>query len=88
MACVPRLYVNRRLLERIEDEVGAQGRGHPPADDLARDRVNDEGHVHAAVPRRHVADHHFAGRSSTAWGERRDAVVRISFVRFSSEFSR
>src|SRR5262245_49101815 len=34
-----------RLIERIEDEVGGQGRGHPPSDDATGEDINDERHV-------------------------------------------
>lgn len=45
-----------RLLERIEDEVGAQRRRHAPADNPAREGVDDQRDVHKPAPRRDVRE--------------------------------
>jgi hypothetical protein len=43
-----------RLVQRVEDEVGPERRGHPPADDPAREDVDHKGHVDEATPRRDI----------------------------------
>src|SRR5688572_4331849 len=43
-----------RLLEGVEDQVGAHRRGRPPAQDSSGVRVEDEGDVDRARPGRHV----------------------------------
>ena len=48
------LLLADRLLERIECQAGAQRAGDAPAHDPARERVDDEGHLHQAVPRRNA----------------------------------
>ena len=48
-----------RLLQRIQRQVAAQRARHPPADDLPREHVRDEGDVHKARPR------HDVGQSAT-----------------------
>ena len=45
-----------RLLQGVEDEAGLGGAGHPPADDPAGERVDHEGHVDEALPRRDVGE--------------------------------
>ena len=45
-----------RLLERIEHEVGPQRRRDAPADDAAREDVDDERDVDEAAPRRDVRE--------------------------------
>src|SRR5947209_13392449 len=44
----------QRLLQRVEHEVGLHGIADPPADDAPREDVDDEGHVHEALPGRDV----------------------------------
>ena len=41
-------------LEGVEDHLGAHVRRHPPADDAAAERVDDEAHIGHARPGRHV----------------------------------
>jgi hypothetical protein len=48
--------VVNRLVQRIEDEVGRQGRGDAPPDDAARKDINDERDVHEATPRRDIRE--------------------------------
>lgn len=43
-----------RLLERVQHEVRAEGRGHAPADNAAGEHVDDQRHVHEPGPGRHV----------------------------------
>ena len=45
-----------RLLQRVEDEVGAQRGGHPPADDAPREHIDDEGDIDEPGPGRHVGE--------------------------------
>ena len=45
-----------RLLQGVEDEAGMGGAGHPPADDPPGERVDDEGDVDEALPRRDVGE--------------------------------
>jgi hypothetical protein len=51
-----RTAVVQRLLQGIEDEIGMCRPRHPPADDAAGEDVDDEGHVHEALPSRHVGE--------------------------------
>ena len=45
-----------RLFQGIKDTVGAQRRGHAPADDASRKDIHDEGHIHEAAPRGDVGE--------------------------------
>ena len=45
-----RAAVVQRLLESIEDEVRMRRPRHPPTDDAAGEDVDDEGHIHEALP--------------------------------------
>jgi hypothetical protein len=45
-----------RLLECVEHQIAAHRVARPPADDLARQHIDDEGHEHKASPRRHKGE--------------------------------
>src|SRR5207248_9203674 len=53
---VPAAAVVDRLLERVEHEIGRQGRGDAPAGDASSKDVDHEGDVREAAPRRHVGE--------------------------------
>ncbi len=46
----------QRLLQRVEHEVGLHRTADPPADDAPREDIDDEGHVHEALPGRDVGE--------------------------------
>jgi hypothetical protein len=46
----------QRLLKRVEHEVGLHRGAHAPADDAPGKDVDDEGHVHKALPGRDVGE--------------------------------
>ena len=48
--------LRERHVERVEDELGAQMRRHRPADDAPAPRVEHDGEVEEAGPRRDVGD--------------------------------
>ena len=52
---VPTAVINR-LFQGIQDEIGAQRRRDPPADDVPSEDIDDEGDVHEAPPGRHVGE--------------------------------
>jgi len=45
-----------RLFRSIEDEPGMRRPAHPPADNPARERINDEGHVDETLPGGHIGE--------------------------------
>jgi len=53
---VARLALRHGHVQRLEDDVGVEVRRHRPADDAATPRVEDDGEVQEAGPRRHVRD--------------------------------
>src|SRR6478735_265612 len=55
-AVLPRTAVVQRLLQSIKNEGGMGCPRHPPADNAAREDVDDEGGVHEALPGRHVGE--------------------------------
>ncbi len=55
-APVERLACAEGLLQRIQDEVGAGGAGHLPADDVPGEPIDDEGHIDEPLRCRHIRE--------------------------------
>jgi hypothetical protein len=61
---VRRPSLGERHIERLEDELGGEVRGHGPADDAAAPRVEDDGQGQEAGPGRDLGD---VGNPELVW---------------------
>ena len=71
-AATYRASVVKRLFQGIEDEAGMRRAAYPPADDTPGECIDDERHIHKALPGRDIGE---VGDPEHVWRRRLELAV-------------